>query len=99
MSSAADLRPPDRQRPRRDREGRLRFTDCEWRLADGRIVVLEVEGGFHAEVEHFNDDLKRQRKLTTPNRIVIRCGALELRDDPESVGEDLRALGVPESSA
>jgi hypothetical protein len=99
MCRRAGLRLPDRQRPRRDREGRQRFTDCEWDLGDGRVLVLEVEGGFHAEVEHFNDDLERQRKLTTAHRIVLRCGALELRDTPESVAEDLIALGGSALSA
>ena len=90
---------PDRQRPRRDRNGVNRFTDCEWHLRDGTVVVLEVDGGFHAEVEHYDDDMKRQRKLTTRQRIILRCGARELRDDPHSVAADLRALGVGTLSA
>jgi len=90
---------PDRQRPRRDRDGANRFTDCEWHLRDGTVVVLEVDGGFHAEVEHYDDDMKRQRKLTTRQRIILRCGARELRDDPHPVAADLRALGVGTLSA
>ncbi len=90
---------PDRQRPRRDREGRLRFTDCEWLLADGTVVVLEVDGGFHVGVEHYALDMRRQRKLTTRRRIVLRCGAIELRDEPEAIAEDLRAVGVGRLSA
>ena len=99
MCRVTGLSMPRRQRPRTDRDGRQRFTDCEWHLADGTVVVLEIDGGFHADVERYNDDMKRQRKLTTTKRIILRCGALELRDDPESVAQDLRALGVPESSA
>jgi hypothetical protein len=90
---------PTRQRPRRDRDGRLRFTDAEWRLKDGRVVVLEVDGGFHADVERYEDDMKRQRKLTTLDRTILRCGSFELRHDPESVAMDLRALGVSRLSA
>lgn len=86
---------PDRQVRRRDGGGRLRFTDCEWRLPDGHTLVLEVDGGFHMEVEHWEDDLARQRALTTPQRIVVRCTTRELRDDPERVARDLRLLGVP----
>ena len=89
------LRPPARQRPRLDREGKRRFTDCEWDLPDGRTLVLEVDGAFHAEVNHYGDDLRRQRKLTTMQRIVIRCTAYEIRNEPEAVMEDLIALGVP----
>ena len=37
--------PPSSQRRRRDRAGTMRWTDAEWRLSDGRILVLEVDGG------------------------------------------------------
>lgn len=93
------LRPPDRQVRRQDSSGRLRYTDCEWRLSDGRVIALEVDGSFHMEVEHWEDDIARQRGLTDPNRIVVRCTAREVRDDPDSVGRDLRRLGVPGRAA
>lgn len=89
------LTPPSRQVRRRDATGRLRYTDCEWRLPDGHTLVLEVDGGFHMEVEHWEDDLARQRALTSPDRIVVRCTTRELRDDPERLAQDLRLLGVP----
>ena len=89
------LATPQRQRPRLDRDGKRRFTDCEWDLPDGRTLVLEVDGGFHVEVMNYGDDLKRQRKLTTPRRVVVRCTAYEIRHEPDSVMEDLIALGVP----
>jgi hypothetical protein len=89
------LVPPKRQRPRLDRDGKQRFTDCEWDLPDGRTLVLEVDGGFHVEVIHYGDDLKRQRKLRTTRRIVVRCTAYEIRHEPDAVMEDLVALGVP----
>jgi hypothetical protein len=86
---------PRRQTKRRDANGRLRFTDCEWTLADGRTVVLEVDGSFHMQAEHWEDDVARQRGLTAPDRLVVRCTARELRDRPESVARDLLNLGVP----
>lgn len=92
----AGLLPPDRQRPRQDREGRRRWTDAEWDLPGGRVLVLEVDGAFHVEFEHWSADVKRQRKITSPTRIVVRATALELRLEPEGVADDLRALGVPE---
>ncbi|MCR6032413.1 hypothetical protein GGQ22_13315 [Nocardioides sp. zg-579] len=92
------LRPPDRQVRRRDAEGRLRFTDCEWRLADGSVLVLEVDGAFHMEVAHWEDDLARQRRLTTDRRRVVRCTSRELRDEPERLAVDLRRLGVPRAA-
>lgn len=95
MCRAAGLALPLRQVRRRDSAGRLRFTDCEWRLSDGRVLVLEVDGGFHMDVEHWEDDLARQRALTTASRVVVRCTSRELRDEPEVVARDLALLGVP----
>ncbi|NYI43059.1 hypothetical protein BJ993_000139 [Nocardioides aromaticivorans] len=95
MCRAGGLALPVRQVRRRDASGRLRFTDCEWRLPDGRTIVLEVDGGFHMEVEHWEDDLARQRALTSPTRVVVRCTTRELRDEPGTVARDLRLLGVP----
>ncbi|MDN4162464.1 hypothetical protein [Nocardioides abyssi] len=92
------LRRPDRQVRRRDAEGRLRFTDCEWLLPDGTVLVLEVDGAFHMEVEHWEDDLARQRRLTTDRRRIVRCTARELRDEPERLAADLRRLGVPRAA-
>lgn len=92
------IRPPDRQVPRRDAGGRLRFTDCEWRLPDGRILVLEVDGGFHMDVAHWEDDISRQRQLSASDRLIIRCTARELRDGAEMVAADLIRIGVPRAS-
>ncbi|WP_392543968.1 hypothetical protein [Oryzobacter telluris] len=91
----AGLCPPVRQVKRRDSAGRARFTDCEWDLPDGRTLVLEVDGAFHLEVQHYQLDVRRQRSLTTPTRTVVRCTTEELRREPWVVAADLRALGVP----
>lgn len=87
--------PPVAQQRRRDRGGRLRYTDCEWRLADGRTLVLEVDGSFHDDVLQAAEDRARNRRLTALDRIVIQCSAYELRHAPGNVIEDLIALGVP----
>jgi len=88
------LRPPDRQRLRVDRSGKVRWTDCEWDLPDGTTLVLEVDGAFHLEVRNWAADIKRARALTTRKRIVVRCTAFELRHEPQDVARDLLALGV-----
>jgi hypothetical protein len=94
---------PDRQRSRNDRHGRRRWTDCEWDLPDGTVLVLEIDGSHHMEVRSWHDDLKRSRALTTRDRIVVRCSAYELRHEPASVAVDLIALGLsgrmPDSAA
>lgn len=94
MCRRAGLPLPRRQVKRRDSVGRSRYTDCEWPLPDGRVLVLEVDGGFHMDVEHWEDDLARQRRLASADRVVVRCTARELRDEPQTVVRDLRALGL-----
>ncbi len=89
------LQLPDRQVSRTDSAGGNRFTDCEWRLADGRTLMLEVDGSFHLDVEHYEGDVRRSRRLTSPTRAVVRCTAQELRREPWVLAADLRALGVP----
>lgn len=98
MCRAYGLALPRRQVKRRDSSGRVRFTDCEWVLADGRILVLEVDGSFHLDVEQWEDDLSRQRALSGTNRIIVRCTSRELRDDAGSVARDLLELGVPRAA-
>ncbi|NYI44715.1 hypothetical protein BJ993_001795 [Nocardioides aromaticivorans] len=89
-----DLPFPDRQTIRVDTSGRRRWTDCEWRLPGGRILVLEVDGAFHMEVTQWTADLRRDRRLTAPDRMVVRASAYELRHEPAEVAADLVALGV-----
>ncbi|MBF4765262.1 hypothetical protein ISU07_19185 [Nocardioides islandensis] len=95
MCRAVDILLPHRQRQRRDATGKTRWTDCEWDLPNGDVLVLEVDGSFHMDVDHWEDDLARQRRLSGPGRIVVRCTTRELRDDREQVGRDLIALGAP----
>lgn len=93
------IRLPDRQRPRNDRGGARRWTDCEWDLDDGSVLVLEVDGSFHMEVEHWGADKRRARRLTSRRRTVIGCTAYEVRHEPAEVVRDLVALGVPRAAA
>ncbi len=89
---------PRRQTKRRDSSGRLRYTDAEWRLPNGRVLILEVDGAFHMEVEQWTDDIERERGLVAAGVVLVRCTASELRDNPGQVAHDLRRIGV-ESSA
>lgn len=99
MCRAHRLPVPDRQTKRLDASGRVRYTDAEWRLPGGGLVILEVDGGFHMEVEHWEADITRERDLVTTGAVVLRCTARELADEPERVAASLRAVGVGESSA
>lgn len=95
MCRRFDLRPPDRQVVRRDRQGRKRYLDCEWFLGHGRVVVLEVDGSHHAEVQHWEADMKRERGVVISGRRVLRATANEARHDQAALVADLRAIGVP----
>lgn len=85
---------PHRQRRRKDAAGRMRYTDCEWDLPDGTVIVLEVDGSFHMEIEHWEDDIQRQRRLSQPGRLIVRCTSREVRDEPIQLAADLKALGL-----
>lgn len=94
MCRAHALPLPARQVARLDADGRRRWTDCEWVLPDGTVLVLEVDGSFHREVAQWTADLRRQRRLTRPGHVVLRCSAFEVRHEPAEVARDLIDLGV-----
>ena len=89
---------PHRQTKRRDADGRIRFTDAEWRTVDGRTLILEVDGAFHMDVESWEDDIARQRALSAQGVVIVRCTAREARDDSERVARDLIRLGAPRAA-
>lgn len=86
---------PGRQTKRRDADGRWRFTDCEWRLVDGRTLVLEVDGAFHMSAESWEDDLTRQWDLAASRRVTVRCSARQVRDEGDQIAWRLQRSGVP----
>ena len=89
------LAAPDRQVVRLDKEGRRRYLDCVWVLADGRVVVLEIDGSFHAEVGAWWKDMRRERAVVVHGDTVLRCSTIELRLEPADLMADLKAIGVP----
>ena len=99
MCRTHDLPLPVRQTRRRDASGRVRYTDAEWRLPSGKVVILEVDGAFHMDVEHWEGDIIRERDLVTTGAVVLRCTDRELADEPSHIARSLRAVGVGQSSA
>lgn len=95
MCRRAGLVPPARQRSRTDSSGRRRWTDCEWDLPGGGVLLLEIDGSFHMEVRQWAEDKKRGRRLASPGRTVVGCTAYEVRHEDAELAADLRALGVP----
>jgi hypothetical protein len=95
LCEAHGLVPPTRQVVRLDKYGRRRYLDCAWVLPDGRVVALEVDGSFHAEVIAWWSDMKRERAVVIAGDTVLRCSSIELRLDAHEVMDDLRRAGVP----
>lgn len=89
------LEPPRRQVRRRDSTGSWRYLDCEWDLPSGEIVVLEVDGRHHFDVEHWEKDMRRERAVVVSGRRVLRATNFEVRADAASLAADLTAIGVP----
>jgi hypothetical protein len=91
----AGLMGPTRQVVRVDKDGRRRYLDCVWELPDGRVIVLEIDGSFHAEVATWWKDMKRERAVVIHGDKVLRCSTVELRLEPAEILDDLRRAGVP----
>lgn len=89
------LVPPTRQVVRLDKQGRRRYLDCVWELPDGRVIVLEIDGSFHAEVANWWRDMKRERAVVVQGDTVLRCSTIELRLEAPDILDDLKRVGVP----
>lgn len=65
--------PKPRMQVRRiDAQGSRRRTDAEFRTPDGRLVIVEIDGVGHFEVEQWHADLVRNNALT------VQTGAMRL---------------------
>ena len=80
---------PDRQVMRPDREGRCRWLDAYWQKA--RLVV-EVDGLWHMEAAAWWADMRRDNDLTISGLRVLRFPAFAVRDQPEVVAAQIRAV-------
>ncbi len=90
----AGLPEPQRQRIRRDAEGRRRYLDVEWvRARDGRRVVVEVDDRGHMREDVWEDDLLRANDVTIGDQaIVLRVAGMTVRTRPGLVLAQLRRV-------
>ncbi len=87
---------PIRQRVRRDRDGRRRYLDAEFRARDGSIVVVEVDGAVHLLVRTYWDDMDRQNAFTLQGDRVLRYPTVAFYLQPARVAHEIgAALGLP----
>jgi hypothetical protein len=92
LAARAGLPPPHRQRMRREPSGRIRYLDAEFLLPDGTVLVVEVDGRGHMEVETWLDDSSRQNEVIIEGRPVLRFPSLTIRFDEERVIDQLRRM-------
>jgi very-short-patch-repair endonuclease len=57
--------------------------------------VLEIDGGHHMDVTHWQEDMRRERGIVISRRWVLRATSIEVRLEPHLIVADLRAMGVP----
>jgi len=81
---------PEQQKLRRDSTGRRRYLDATWRRADGRLVVVEVDGALHLSVRRWWNDQLRQNELSLADALVLRFPSVVVREMPELVARQLR---------
>ena len=81
---------PHQQTVRCDVAGRRRYLDATWRRADGRLVVVEVDGALHLVATRWWDDQLRQNELTLADAIVLRFPSVIVRTEPTVVATQLR---------
>lgn len=91
---------PTHQAVRVEPNGRRRYLDAQWRLPDGRILAVEVDGAYHLAPEQWISDQLRQNHVVIGGTVVLRFPSIVVRDCPELVAAQLRALllGVPARS-
>ncbi|MEU4563954.1 DUF559 domain-containing protein [Actinoplanes sp. NPDC023936] len=92
LCRTAGLPAPDRQVPRRDGSGRLRYLDAYWRR--WRLHV-EVDGSHHVEAKQWAEDMLRQNELWIAGDRILRFPAGVIRARPDVViGQVRAALGA-----
>jgi hypothetical protein len=86
---------PELQTIRRDSVGRRRYLDATWRRADGRLVVVEVDGALHLSSRRWYADQLRQNEISLTGALVLRFPSVIVRCEPDLVAAQLRrALGL-----
>lgn len=84
------LPPPMQQVVRRGPGGRRRYLDATWRRADGRLVVVEVDGALHLSPRRWWDDQLRQNEVALADALVLRFPSVVVRTEEATVAGQLR---------
>jgi very-short-patch-repair endonuclease len=69
--------------------------DAAWRRADGRLVVIEVDGALHLSPRRWWDDQLRQNEIALTDALILRFPSVVVRTESALVATQLRrALGI-----
>ena len=64
--------------------GRRSRVDAEFRLPDGRLLIVEIDGTGHMAVDQWHSDLGRQNDLVAhTGAVVLRVTNWQLRHEPD----------------
>jgi very-short-patch-repair endonuclease len=75
---------PDMQVRRVDAYSQRRRTDAEFRLPDGRLLIVEIDGVGHFEMGQWQADLVRGNGLAlSTGAIILHVTGWEVRNDPD----------------
>lgn len=91
---------PVRQVARRDTNGKRRWLDATFRRADGRLVVVEIDGAAHLLPLDYWDDMARGNEIVIRGERLLRFPSVAVYLEPARVADQLgRALGLDLSVA
>lgn len=88
---------PTHQTVRVEPSGRRRYLDAQWRLSNGRIIAVEVDGAIHLAPRRWVDDQLRQNEIVIGGTLVLRYPSIVVRDEPQLVADQLRRAGLVRS--
>lgn len=85
--------PVPRMQTRRRAGLRGCVTDAEFVLPDGRLLIVEIDGIGHLDVEAWHADIARHNDLVASTRaLMLRVTGWEVRNDPDSFFDTLEAI-------
>jgi hypothetical protein len=98
LACKAGLPAPRRQGLRREDSGKVRWLDAEFDLPDGTVLVVEVDGAAHMQVESWLDDTDRQNEIVIGRQPVLRFPSLVIRLNEQRVVDQLLRMRLAHTS-
>src|SRR5262249_31051897 len=92
LAARAGLPAPQPQRVRPEPSGQIRGLEAEVGLPDGTVLVVEVDGAAHMQIESWLDDSDRQNEVVIGGRPVLRYPSITIRLNEARVVDQLRRM-------